>query len=136
MEVRLFKCEKCGNIVLKLVDGHTTPHCCGQPMKEIHPAVIEGKEEHHLPVVHRCEDGHIKVCIGKESHPMTPEHRIEFVILQTPKGCLIRHLEPGQEPILKFPPTSCGPITVYAYCNLHGLWKTEFGKQPIDNCLK
>ena len=37
----------------------------------------------------------------------------------------VHHLKPGQSPVAFFP----GGVkagTVYAYCNLHGLWKAEF----------
>ncbi|MGX8684307.1 MAG: desulfoferrodoxin family protein, partial [Lachnospiraceae bacterium] len=33
MAIRLFKCEKCGSMVLKLNAKGCSPSCCGEPMK-------------------------------------------------------------------------------------------------------
>ena len=34
-------------------------------------------------------------------------------------------LNPGEAPNVKFLLSEEKPVAVYAYCNLHGLWKTE-----------
>ena len=56
---------------------------------------------------------------------MLEEHYIEWIALEA-EGRLEMHvLKPGQSPTTYFP----GGVksgTVYAYCNLHGLWKAEF----------
>ena len=36
-----------------------------------------------------------------------------------------KNLEVGKEPVVVFSLDDEKPIAVYAYCNLHGLWKKE-----------
>ena len=57
---------------------------------------------------------------------MLTEHSIEWVYLQTTKGCQIVNLKPNEAPIAKFVLSDGDtPIAAYTYCNLHGFWKTE-----------
>ena len=46
-------------------------------------------------------------------------------LLVTENGSQRRMLKPGQEPNVVFHLAGEKPLAVYAYCNLHGLWKTE-----------
>ena len=79
--------------------------------------------EKHVPI---CEvDGNVvKVTIGAVEHPMVSEHYIEWVFLKTSNGQQIKYLTPTSKPYVEFL-ISTGDVveTVYAYCNLHGLWK-------------
>jgi superoxide reductase len=52
-------------------------------------------------------------------------HWIEWVRLNTDKGTYRKRLSPGQAPSVLFQLNNEQPLAVYAYCNLHGLWKTE-----------
>ena len=55
---------------------------------------------------------------------MLEEHFIEWITLSTNQGIYRKQLNPGQEPVADF--CLCdGELVeeVYAYCNLHGLWK-------------
>lgn len=55
---------------------------------------------------------------------MQPEHYIEWVSLQTRSGNQRKQLEPNDEPKVSFAITDGDEVVaVYAYCNLHGLWK-------------
>ena len=56
---------------------------------------------------------------------MTEEHLIQWVYLQTTKGGQRKNLIAGQEPVVTFALSDEEPVAVYAYCNLHGLWKAE-----------
>ncbi len=57
---------------------------------------------------------------------MSQEHHIAWVYLQTSKGGQRKDLDPTAEPVVTFALTEDEqPVAVYAYCNLHGLWKTE-----------
>ena len=56
---------------------------------------------------------------------MTEEHSITWVYLETDKGGQRKALSPGEEPKAHFALADEKPLAVYAYCNLHGLWKTE-----------
>ena len=123
-EIRFYKCEHCGNIVGLIHNAGVPMMCCGQKMTELVPNTEEASVEKHLPVVTVDGDG-VKVEIGSVAHPMAEEHSILWVYLQTDKGGQRKNLAVGEAPFAEF--TLCGekPEAVYAYCNLHGLWKTE-----------
>lgn len=123
-EIRFYVCEHCGNIVGLIHNAGVPMMCCGQKMTELVPNTVEASAEKHLPVV--TVDGD-KLCveIGSAPHPMLPEHHIEWVYLQTDKGGQRKCLEIGAEPSVTFALCDEKPVAVFAYCNLHGLWKTE-----------
>ena len=67
----------------------------------------------------------VTVNVGSIEHPMSAEHSILWVALETDKGVQRKYLEVGNEPKVEFVITGDKARAVYAYCNLHGLWKTE-----------
>lgn len=103
------------------------PYCCGDMMTVLKANTTDGKTEKHLPVATFNSDKTINIKIGTVPHPMTREHNIRFVCLETSVECIVRHLNPEDPPEvnLKF---NGKPIAVYAYCNLHGLWRTEISE--------
>ena len=123
-ETKFFVCEKCGNLV-GLINASGVPMvCCGQKMTKLEPGVTEASREKHLPVV--TVDGNtVNVSVGSTLHPMTNEHNIAWVYLETDKGGQRKTLDAGSEPTVSFALLDEKPIAVYAWCNLHGLWKTE-----------
>ena len=123
-ETRFFICEHCGNIVGLINNAGVPLKCCGQNMTELIPNTVEASTEKHLPVV-SVEDDFVKVAIGETLHPMTEEHSIQWVYLQTDKGGQRKNLLPGESPEVTFALYDEKSLAVYAYCNLHGLWKTE-----------
>ena len=70
-------------------------------------------------------DGRVNVTVGSVLHPMAEEHSILWVYLETDKGGQKKDLKVGEAPIVSFALIDEKPIAVYAYCNLHGLWKKE-----------
>ena len=97
--------------------------CCGEPMKEIVPGTTDAAVEKHVPVV-TVEGGKVNVSVGSVAHPMVPEHFIEWVALKTAKGNQRKALNPGDEPEISFLIEEDDEVeAVYAFCNLHGLWK-------------
>jgi len=50
---------------------------------------------------------------------------VSFVYVETEQGGQRKCLKVGEKPKLSFCFTDDKPVSVYAYCNLHGLWKTE-----------
>ena len=85
--------------------------------------MLHGKVFTHVPV---CElKGNIvEVNVGSVDHPMTEEHFIEWVVLQTKQGNQRKQLKPGEAPKVCFALCEGDEVeAVYAYCNLHGLWK-------------
>lgn len=115
----------CGNVVFKFVDSGVIPVCCGQEMKELVPSTNDFAVEKHLPVVKCGKDGTIKVKVGSQPHPMTPDHHISFIYLETENGGQVKYLMPDQDPKAVFFECKDKPVAVYEYCNIHGLWKTE-----------
>lgn len=88
----------------------------------------EGAGEKHLPIVEKTGQK-ITVKVGSVYHPMTQEHSIGWVFLETEKGGQIIRLDPGSTPEAEFYLAEGDqPIAAYAYCNLHGLWKMEIYK--------
>ncbi len=84
----------------------------------------EGAGEKHLPVVERDGDK-ITVKVGSVFHPMTKEHSITWIFLETQKGGQFVRLAPGGQPVAEFIlPKGDTAIAAYAYCNLHGFWRT------------
>lgn len=142
MKVQFFKCNHCGNIVVKYVDGGVTPSCCGEPMTELVPQTTEGPFEKHLPVLVSSESdemratgkenlepgiscAELKIRVGDVAHPMKPEHHIEFIFLETQEGGQLVELRHNANPEASFCVCKCHPTAVYEYCNIHGLWKKE-----------
>ena len=124
-ETRFYICNHCGNIIGKIHDSGVAVVCCGEKMKQLVPGEIEASAEKHLPVV-AVENGMVNVVVGSVNHPMTEEHSITWVYLETNKGGQRKGLAPDEEPKVTFALADDEkPVAVYAYCNLHGLWKTK-----------
>lgn len=117
-------CEHCGNIVEKVHDARVPVVCCGQKMTKLEPGTVEASHEKHIPVV-TVNGNLVSVNVGSVDHPMVEEHSILWVSLQTDKGVQRKYLSAGDAPSVSFALTDETPLAVYAYCNLHGLWKTE-----------
>lgn len=123
MEQKFYICSHCGNIIAKVKDVGVPVMCCGQKMTEIIPGTTEASQEKHIPV-YQVEGNIVTVRVGAVDHPMTAEHLIEWVSLQTKQGNQRKILAPGQEPVARFALCEGDEVeAVYAYCNLHGLWR-------------
>ena len=124
MKSRFFICKHCGNIIGMINDAGVPMMCCGEKMENLIPNSSGASEEKHLPVV--CVDGNeVHVSVGAVVHPMTDDHSIQWIYLQTEYGGQRRALTPADAPEAKFVLGEDKPIAVYEYCNLHGLWMTE-----------
>lgn len=123
MELKIYKCMHCGNII-EVIEDHGVPViCCGEPMKQFKAGETDGAAEKHVPAV-AVEGDVIRVFVGEVAHPMTEEHHIAFIWLVTDKGVhravlnhtgapeAVFHLAEGEK-----------AEAVYEFCNLHGLWK-------------
>lgn len=127
MEIKFYYCRHCGNVIVKFVDAGPIPSCCGEEMEVLKANVTDGKVEKHLPVVSKINECTLRVDIGSEPHPMTDDHYIEFVFLETEHGGHLHRLNPGVPAVVTFCCTD-KVKRVYSFCNLHGLWKTELCK--------
>ena len=123
MEQKFFICETCGNIIAMVKPSGVPVVCCGKPMKQIVPNTTDAAQEKHVPVWSK-EGNLVKVQVGSVAHPMVAAHYIEWVSLQTKAGNQRKALAPEQAPEVTFALTEGDEVeAVYAYCNLHGLWK-------------
>lgn len=122
MATKFYKCNHCGNVIEKVVDSKVPVVCCGEKMEELIPNTVDASNEKHVPVVTRLDDCRIKVEVGSVPHPMTPEHHIAFVYVETENGGIRINLKNKPEAVVCV--CTEKPIAVYEYCNLHGLWKT------------
>jgi len=124
-KTEFYRCDICGNIVLKVEDGGGLLVCCGQAMELLVANTVDASVEKHVPAV--TVDGDVMtIKIGSDPHPMTEAHYIEFIYLATAEGGgVLRKLQPGEEPEATFDVGRLEPVAAYEYCNLHGLWVSE-----------
>ncbi len=124
MKDRFFVCRQCGNLCALCKDSGVPIKCCGQNTEALVPNTTDGAAEKHVPVV-EIKNGAIHVKIGEISHPMIEQHFIEWIYIETEKGCQKRVLKPGDAPEAVFCIGEDKPVAVYEYCNIHGLWKKD-----------
>ncbi|MCD8085979.1 MAG: desulfoferrodoxin [Clostridiales bacterium] len=123
MELKFYICEHCGNIIMKVQDRGVPVMCCGQKMTELVPGTTDAAAEKHVPD-YKVEGNLVRVNVGSVDHPMIPAHYIEWIALKTREGVQIKHLNPGEKPAATFALSDGDSVeAVYAYCNLHSLWK-------------
>ncbi len=121
--MKFYLCEKCGNLVGVIKESGVPLMCCGQKMTELIPGTSDGAVEKHVPV-YTVEGNLVSVTVGSVEHPMTEAHSIEWIAIQTAQGAQRKVLKPGDAPKAEFALTKDDSlVAVYAYCNLHGLWK-------------
>ena len=122
--MKFYICEHCKNTVGMIRDAGVPMVCCGQRMTQLEPGTVEASHEKHIPVV-KQEGSVITVTVGSVEHPMAEEHSILWVELKTDKGVQRKNLKVGEPPVVSFALVDEKPLEVLAYCNLHGLWKSE-----------
>jgi len=89
----------------------------------------DNETEKHVPYVEHLQDSSIKVKIGKnEFHAMTEEHHIKWIKLFI-NGKLVETINlqlnscPHAIFMTNYDNLSEKEIDVFAFCNLHGIWK-------------
>ena len=123
MATKFYKCRHCGNVIVKLIDSKVPVVCCGEKMEELTPNTVDASSEKHVPKITILDDKNIKVEVGSVAHPMTSEHYIAFIYVETDKGGIHVNLEDKPEAIIAIGEAKV--VAVYEYCNLHGLWMKE-----------
>ena len=122
--MKVLKCNKCGKIVVQLDEKPCPTVCCGEEMKELKANSSDGAGEKHVPFV-KQEGNVVTVMVGEVAHPMTEEHHIAWVALQTKNNIQYAELDHTGEPVARFVIGDDDEVVAaYEYCNLHGLWKT------------
>lgn len=133
--MEFYVCKTCGNIVTKVKDSAVPVVCCGKTMEALIPGSVDAAAEKHVPV-YTLDGSKVFVMVGDVEHPMVPEHYIEWIAIETESGAQIRYLSAGEKPAASFSMSRQDKlIAVYAYCNLHGLWKKEY-EAPLVCDLK
>lgn len=129
-ELKLYRCDICGNVVCMVKDSSVNPVCCGEQMTAIEENITDGAGEKHVPEI-RIKGNNVNVLVGKVPHPMTADHYIGWIVLLTSRGIYARCLKPDDYADAAFEIRSDEKVTAaYAWCNIHGLWKqTVNGKE-------
>lgn len=118
---------KCGDAVFYLAGGkkEEAVKCLAPSGGILDCSMSEGAGEKHLPIV-ESDGSRITVRVGSIEHPMTQEHSIQWVFLETEKGGQFAYLDADKKPLAEFTLSKGDKaLAAYAYCNLHGFWKTE-----------
>ena len=123
-EKKFYICKHCGNMIGMIKSSGVNVVCCGDPMTELKPNTVEASQEKHLPVAEWLATGQVAVKVGEAAHPMAPEHWIRWIWAVADGQVQRVELEPEQSPEAVFNVKGAGEVALYAYCNLHGLWKT------------
>ena len=97
--------------------------CCGQTMELLKPGSVDAAAEKHVPALKR-QGCMLTVAVGSIPHPMTQEHHIAWVAVAQGGRTQRVALDQTGKPCAEFC-VDDGPLTVYAYCNLHGLWESS-----------
>ena len=123
MDLKFYKCKKCGKVVAIMKGSPCDTFCCGEAMVELKANTTDAAVEKHVPVVEK-NGNTVTVSVGSVTHPMLPEHYIEWVVLVTDKGIQKKQFKPGDEPKAEFALLDGEKVvTAYEFCNLHKLWK-------------
>ena len=116
--MKFYQCKECGEIIA-VKEGETVD-LTGK--EEIIANTVDASKEKHVPVISR-EGQTVTVAVGSVLHPMTEEHHIAWILLETKNGEERKELKPGEEPVAQFYVAEDDEvIAAYEYCTLHGIW--------------
>ncbi|MFA6797004.1 MAG: desulfoferrodoxin family protein, partial [Bacilli bacterium] len=99
--------------------------CCGEDMEKLVAKTADATTEKHVPLI-EVNGKNVKVTVGSTLHPMTEEHYIMWIYLETEKGGQYHYFKPGDTPIANFELAEGDKVRgAFEYCNIHGLWANE-----------
>lgn len=112
--------------------GIGTLVCCGKDMILMSDEPKPEWQEKHIPVIEQ-EGNKVTVKVGSVPHPMlapdtvagTAEHYIERIEVITENKTYKKFLDPAADQPEAIFDIEEKIIAARAYCNIHGLWKTE-----------
>ena len=123
--MKFYMSENYSNIITKLTSDGAPILVGGKELTLVQPGAVDAAVEKHVPAV-KVEGNVVSVNVGEVNHPMTAEHYIPWVVLETSHGAQVRWLQPTDAPAVSFVLAEGEEAkVVYAYCNLHGLWQKE-----------
>lgn len=124
-ELKFYRCNHCGNIIVYLTNKNVPVVCCGEKMNELVANSVDAAVEKHVPIV-EVNGNVVDVTVGSVIHPMMEAHHIEWIALLTNQGYYVKHLAVDGAPKASFSLLNGEKVVAaYEYCNLHGLWKKE-----------
>lgn len=121
-ELVLRKCAKCGALVKVIKDCICEDcgiSCCKESMILVKPNSVDAAFEKHIPTYEKDGD----TLTVKVNHVMESDHHIEWICILTEEKEEYKYFKPEEEATVVFNNVENG--TLYAYCNKHGLWKSE-----------
>lgn len=112
--------------VLVLIGGQApdTVVYDGLELTHLVAGAVDAAQEKHVPAIQKI-DTKLDVTVGSVTHPMEEKHYIEWIAVVDDKGVQFHYLKTGDAPEATF--ETGDSAEVYAYCNLHGLWKETIG---------
>ena len=129
-DVLATKTDKDGHIIGKNCKGEEKVKRLVSTIPNAQIVTSYSDSESDLPILNIAKTAYVVegnkviVNVGEVEHPMIEEHFIEWVSLQTKQGNQRKVLNPGEAPKVCFAICEDDEVeAVYAYCNLHGLWK-------------
>lgn len=121
--MEFYICRHCGNVMAYVEHKGPKVVCCGEEMQRLEPNTVDASQEKHVPVM-KVDGNQVTVTVGSVPHPMTEEHHIAWIALQTDQGNQRKALgHTGEAKAVLALAEGDKPVAAYAYCNLHGLWK-------------
>ena len=122
--MEFYVCKHCGNVIAYVDHRGANVVCCGEEMQRLTENMVDASVEKHVPVV-ETEENLVTVKVGSAEHPMMEAHHIEWVALHTAQGNQRKLLAWPNAPKAVFAlAEGDSVIAAYAYCNLHGLWRS------------
>lgn len=121
-ELIIKKCSKCGALIKVINDCNCSDcgfNCCGESMITLKANESDASFEKHKPTYTK-KDGKLIINVN---HGMSPEHLIEWICLVTDNEEKYVYFNHEDTPTVTFDNVESGSI--YAYCNIHGLWKED-----------
>lgn len=119
--MRLLNCDNNGLIEVLSGDGSGL-YIDEKPLKKVNKNAV-GQPIIHLPQVRR-NGGYVHVKVGREEHPMTDQHHIEWIAVEYGNAIQRVYLGPDDPPEASFYVHESEDLVAYAYCNMHGLWRS------------
>ncbi len=119
----IYQCEICGNIVEVLHAAAGTLVCCGEDMNLLEEKTADTSTEKHVPYVEKKGNVYTVKVGQNQEHPMTDEHRIEWIQVIAGGSAYRKFLKPGDKPQAEFE-VNADIKMAREYCNVHGLWKS------------
>ena len=121
---KFYKCAVCGNIVGMIHEAGPKVVCCNQEMGLMVPNTVDAAKEKHVPVAVR-NGNLLEVQVGSVLHPMLEEHHIAWILVAGRDWTQRVSLPHTGSPVASFCLPDEDAVSVYEYCNLHGLWATD-----------